>query len=84
MEPIKQKLGLTTDAASNLEGGLWMAMAAIYSMPEGLEKTILLGVWVLAIVVVKYLTRGHDADPAYQEHVQQIKTIDAALREARK
>lgn len=55
---IKDKISLSTDAGTNGKSALWLAMGAIYQMPDGTPKHILLGVWLFCMVAINYFMRG--------------------------
>lgn len=55
---IKDKISLTTDAGTNGKSALWLAMWAIYSMPEGTPKHVLLGFWFVSMIAINYFMRG--------------------------
>jgi len=55
---IKDKVSLTTDAGTNGKSALWLAMWAIYSMPEGTPKHVLLGCWFVCMIAINYFMRG--------------------------
>ena len=56
---VKQKFGLTTDKASDLKSALYAFAAAILAMPEGSERTWLIGAWLAAMAVISYLQVGN-------------------------
>jgi len=61
MNGIKQKFGLSTDRGMDYQSVLFMAMGAITQMEPGHEKSILLGLCLLCMSAVAYLTRGSAA-----------------------
>jgi len=61
MNGLKQKFGLTTDKGMDYISVLFMAMSAITQMDAGHEKSILLGLCLVSMSAVAYLTRGSAA-----------------------
>lgn len=74
MNPIKEKFALTTDQGENKKSALWMAMSAIYFMPDSTEKHILMGLWFLAMIATSYFTVGHKADQDFVDLQKDLKT----------
>lgn len=64
MDPIKQKFGLSTDAGTNYQSVLYLAMGAITQMEAGHEKSILMALCLIALAVVSYMTRGYQPKAA--------------------
>lgn len=60
---FKDKHGLSTDAGFNAYAVLVPAMGVISSMPDGISRTILLGIVCLATAAVGWMTKGDKAEP---------------------
>jgi hypothetical protein len=75
MNAIKKKFALTTDQGEDKKSALWLAMSAIYLMPDSIEKHILIGVWLLAMVAISYLTIGHKADREFVDLEKDLKDV---------
>lgn len=56
---LKKKFGLSTDQAGDIKSALYAFAAAILAMPEGSERTILIGIWLAAMAVISYLQVGY-------------------------
>ena len=56
---IKRKLGLTTDTAGDLKAAVYGISGAIVIMEPGWDKTILLGLFMITMMVISWLTVGN-------------------------
>ena len=79
---LKDKVSLSTDAGTNGKSALWLAMGAIYQMPEGTPKHVLLGIWLCCMVAINYFMRGSglskdesDALVGATENIQEVLDI---------
>ena len=75
MNPIKQKYGLTTDQGKDAQSPIWLAMAYIVGMPESNVKHGLLGLCLVMMGVLSYLTVGHKADPEYIDLKKDLQEV---------
>lgn len=77
---LKQKFGMTTDRGMDYQAALFMAMGAITQMDAGHEKSILLGLCLVAMSAVAYLTRGSAAS---KEIIDNSGSIEDVLQDGR-
>lgn len=55
---LKDKIGLSTNGGTNVIAVFVTAMTGISAMPDGTQKTILMAICMLGIVVSLWLTKG--------------------------
>lgn len=62
---IKERYGLSTDKATDAKAALYAAATAIFAMPDGADRSALIGLWLIAMAVVSYLQVGsaHQGKP---------------------
>lgn len=80
MNRLKQKFGLTTDKGMDYQSALFIAMSTISQMDAGHEKNILLGLCLLAMSAVSFLTRGSTAS---KETLNTSESIEDVLKDGR-
>lgn len=81
---IKDKVSLSTDAGTNGKSALWLAMGAIYQMPEGTPKHVLLGVWLLCMVAINYFMRGSGLSKQDSEElIETTEVLQEVLKKGR-
>lgn len=81
---IKDKISLTTDAGTNGKSALWLAMWAIYSMPEGTPKHVLLGFWFVSMIAINYFMRGSGLSKQDSEDlIETTEVIQDVLKKGR-
>lgn len=56
---LKDRLALSADRGQNWKGLFYLAGPVIFSMPDDLERTVLITVWFLCMAWVSWLTRGN-------------------------
>jgi hypothetical protein len=78
---LKEKFGLTTDRGMDYQSVLFMAMGAITQMEPGHEKSILLGLCLLCMSAVAYLTRGSAAS---KPSIDPSEPIEDVVEDGRK
>ena len=76
---IKDKIGISTDAGTNVLAILAPVLTYVLSMPEGKVKTGLLALCIVAISVDLYLIKGTKVPPV--PTVQ--STVEEVLEEGR-
>lgn len=79
---MKKKLGLTTDAASDLKAAVYGISGAIVIMEPGGDKTILLGLFMITMMVISWLTVGNIPPEAADELMAEKELADV-LRDGR-
>lgn len=81
---LKDKVSLSTDAGTNGKSALWLSMGAIYQMPEGTPKHILLGIWLLCMVAINYFMRGSGLSAQESEDlIETTEVIQDVLKKGR-
>lgn len=79
---IKRKLGLTSDAAGDLKAAVYGISGAIVIMEPGWDKTVLLALFMITMMVISWLTVGN-IPPEQAEELMMEKDIRDVLREGR-
>lgn len=80
---IKRKLGLTTDTAGDLKAAVYGISGAIVIMEPGWDKTILLALFMITMMVISWLTVGN-IPPEAADELMAEKDMRDVLREGRK
>lgn len=80
MNGFKQKFGLTTDKGMDYISVLFMAMSSISQMDPGHEKNALMGLCLLSMSAVAYLTRGSAAS---KQTLDESESAEDALKDGR-
>lgn len=75
MNPIKKKLGMTTDEGTNRQGVLWLALSGVLALPDGAAKNVLMGLWMVMMASISWLTVGAKADPEYVDMQKELKDV---------
>lgn len=79
---IKRKLGLTTDTAGDLKAAVYGISGAIVIMEPGWDKTILLGLFMITMMVISWLTVGN-IPPEAADELMLEKNMRDVLKEGR-
>ena len=79
---IKRKLGLTTDTAGDLKAAVYGISGAIVIMEPGWDKTVLLGLFMITMMVISWLTVGN-IPPEAADELMLEKDLRDVLREGR-
>lgn len=79
---IKRKLRLTTDTAGDLKAAVYGISGAIVIMEPGWDKTILLGLFMITMMVISWLTVGN-IPPEAADELMAEKGLRDVLREGR-
>lgn len=79
---IKRKLGLTTDTAGDLKAAVYGISGAIVIMEPGWDKTVLLALFMITMMVISWLTVGN-IPPAAADELMLEKDMRDVLREGR-
>ena len=79
---IKRKLGFTTDTAGDLKAVVYGISGAIVMMEPGWDKTLLLGLFMLTMCVISWLTVGN-IPPEAAEEIMAEKDLRDVLHEGR-
>lgn len=79
---IKKKLGLTTDKAGDLKAAVYGISGAIVIMEPGWDKTALLALFMITMMVISWLTVGN-IPPEAAEELMAEKDLADVLREGR-
>lgn len=80
MNGIKQKFGLSTDKGMDYISVVFMAMSAITQMDAGHEKNILIGLCLICMSAVAYLTRGYQGS---KETLDTSESAEDVLKDGR-
>lgn len=80
MNPIKKKLGMTTDEGTNKQGVLWLALSGVLALPDGAAKNVLMGLWMVMMASISWLTVGDKESPEFINMKDEIKNV---LKEGR-
>lgn len=79
---IKRKLGLTSNTAGDLKAAVYGISGAIVIMEPGWDKTVLLALFMVTMMVISWLTVGN-IPPEQAEELMMEKDIRDVLREGR-
>jgi hypothetical protein len=79
---MKKAFGLTTDKAGDLKAAVYGLSGAIVIMEPGWDKTFLLGLFMITMMVISWLTVGN-IPPEAAEELMVEKDIRDVLREGR-
>lgn len=79
---MKKSLGLSTDKAGDLKAAVYGISGAIVLMEPGWDKTILLGLFMVTMMVISWLTVGN-IPPDVAEEIMIEQDIKDVLREGR-
>ena len=79
---MSKRFGLTTDRAGDLKAAVYGISGAIVIMEPGWEKTVLLALFMVTMMVISWLTVGN-IPPADAEELMAEKDIRDVLREGR-
>ena len=79
---MKKKFGLTTDTAGDLKAAVYGISGAIVIMEPGWDKTLLLGLFMITMMVISWLTVGNIPPDAADELMVE-KELKDVLREGR-
>jgi hypothetical protein len=79
---MKQMFGLTTDKAGDLKAAVYGISGAIVIMEPGWDKTFLLGLFMITMMVISWLTVGN-IPPEAAEELMVEKDLRDVLREGR-
>ena len=74
---IKTKLGLTTDTAGDLKAAVYGISGAIVIMEPGWDKTVLLALFMITMMVISWLTVGN-IPPEQAQDVSNLLETDTA------
>ena len=79
---MKKRFGLTTDTAGDLKAAVYGISGAIVIMEPGWDKTVLLALFMLTMMVLSWLTVGN-IPPAAADELMAEKALKDVLREGR-
>ena len=79
---IKSKLGLTSDTAGDLKAAVYGISGAIVIMEPGWDKTVLLALFMITMMVISWLTVGN-IPPEAADELMLEKDLRDVLREGR-
>lgn len=82
---IRDKIGLSTAASSDLKGAVYAIAGVLVTMDPGWERTYLISLFLIVMAVISWLTVGN-SPPAMAEDVKEImdsKPVRDVLREGR-
>jgi hypothetical protein len=79
---MAKRFGLTTDRAGDLKAAVYGLSGAIVIMEPGWDKTFLLGLFMITMMVISWLTVGN-IPPEAAEELMVEKDIRDVLREGR-
>lgn len=74
---IKSKLGLTSDTAGDLKAAVYGISGAIVIMEPGWDKTVLLALFMITMMVISWLTVGN-IPPEQAQDVSDLLETDTA------
>ena len=79
---MKKKFGLTSDTAGDLKAAVYGISGAIVIMEPGWDKTVLLALFMITMMVISWLTVGN-IPPEAAEEIMAEKELADVLREGR-
>ena len=79
---MKKKFGLTSDTAGDLKAAVYGISGAIVIMEPGWDKTILLALFMITMMVISWLTVGN-IPPDAAEEILAEKDLRDVLKEGR-
>ncbi len=79
---MRKKFGLTTDTAGDLKAAVYGISGAIVIMEPGWDKTVLIALFMVTMMVISKLTVGN-IPPDIAEELIVEKDIKDVLREGR-
>jgi hypothetical protein len=82
---IRDKIGLSTAASSDLKGAVYAIAGVLVTMDPGWERTYLISLFLIVMAVISWLTVGN-IPPQMAEDVKEImdsKPVRDVLREGR-
>lgn len=79
---MKKRFGLTTDTAGDLKAAVYGISGAIVIMEPGWDKTVLLALFMLTMMVLSWLTVGN-IPPNTADEIMADKALKDVLREGR-
>ena len=79
---MKKKFGLTTDTAGDLKAAVYGISGAIVIMEPGWDKTVLLALFMITMMVISWLTVGNIPPDAAEELLAE-KDLRDVLRDGR-